>query len=287
MFGFAAADPAALSEAQRARYRGVYCGVCRAMGENRAFYHRAALSYDFVLPALVLSTVSGCGFQESRVRCGVHPLRLHTALSNRFTRYAADMNVLLAYYKFEDDRIDEGGSRNAIKTAMFRRAASELSVRYPAQSEAIRTCLSALSAMEAENELRPDRPAAAFGALLGTVFAEGADVLKPELFAFGMVLGRAVYLMDAAVDLQDDLRKKRYNPLVRTGFSDCEAMLEQELAACLAAFRALDAQADREIVENVLLSGIWMQYEAGKQRSDRQRERKSVPRSGAGARRER
>lgn len=277
MFGYAAVDPAQLSEAQRRRYRGVYCGVCRAMGEGRAFYHRAALTYDFVVPALVLSAVNGCGFSERELRCGVHPLKRHTALENAYTAYAADMNVLLAYYNFEDDLRDEGGARDRLKTAMFRQAAAELSARYPAQSEAIQTCLKSLSAMETENETRPDRPAAAFGALLGAVFAEGSDKMRPELFAFGMALGRVVYLMDAAVDLQDDLRKRRYNPLIRIGFAAGEQLLERELAACTAAFDAIPCgETDREIVRNILFSGIWRQYEIKRQRRERQLDRESL-----------
>lgn len=277
MFGFASADPAALTEEQRRRYRGVYCGVCRAMGEGRAFYHRAALTYDFVLPALLLSTVNGCDFTERELRCGVHPVKRHIVLENRYTAYAADMNVLLAYYNFEDDLRDEGGLRDKLSTAAFRQAAVKLSARYPAQSEAIKTCLSSLSAMESENEMRPDRPAAAFGALLGAVFAEGSESMKPELFAFGMALGRVVYLMDAAVDIQEDLRKKRYNPLVRIGFAAGERLLEGELAACTAAFEAIPCgETDREIVRNILFSGIWRQYEIKRQRRERRLDRKSV-----------
>ena len=82
--------------------------------------------------------------------------------------------------------------------------------------------------------------------------------------------------MDAAVDLQADLRKRRYNPLVRLGFAASEALLEQELAACMEALKALPAGEDRPIVENVLLSGIWTQFEAEKKRRERQDDRKSV-----------
>ena len=277
MFGYAAANPAALTEAQRTKYRGIYCGVCRAMGEGRAFYHRAALTYDFVLPALVLSAVNGCAFEERSVRCGVHPLKRHLLLQNRYTAYAADMNVLLAYYNFEDDLADDGGTRNRLKTALFRQAAAQLSARYPAQSEAIKTCLTSLSAMETANETRPDRPAAAFGALLGAVFAEGSEALRPALFSFGMALGRVVYLMDAAVDLQDDLRKRRYNPLIRVGFDAGERLLEGELAACTAAFADIPCgEEDREIVRNILFSGVWSQYEFKRQRRERQLDRKSL-----------
>ncbi len=276
MFGFAAVDPERLSEEQRRHYRAVYCGLCRALGKEGPFYARAALTYDFVLPILVLSDLHNEPFAEAEIRCGVHPFRRHLIRRNRFTDYAADMNLLLAYYKFDDDLRDDGGARNRLKTALFRQEALRLSAKYPVQSAAIVDCLSALSEMEAANELRPDLPAAAFGVLLGTVFARGSETQREALFAFGSALGRAVYLMDAAVDLQADLRKRRYNPLVKLGFAASEALLEQELAACMAFLEQLPGGENRAIVKNVLLSGIWAQYETEKQRRERQDDRKSV-----------
>ena len=281
MFGYAAVNPELLTAEERRRYRAVYCGLCRALGKAGPFYARMALTYDFVLPILVLSDLHGEAYTEAEIRCGVHPLHRHTARTNRFTDYAAEMNLLLAFYKFDDDLRDDGGAANRLKTALFRQEAHRLSQKYPVQSAAIRDCLSALSVMEAQNELRPDLPAAAFGVLLGTVFAEGSDTSKEALFAFGSALGRAVYLMDAAVDLQADLRKRRYNPLIRLGFDASEPVLEQELAACLAALEALPGGEDRGIVKNVLLSGVWARYDTEKKRRERQDDRQSV--SGAGA----
>ena len=276
MFGFASVNPERLTEEQRRHYRAVYCGLCRALGKEGPAYARMALTYDFVLPILVLSDLHGEPFDEGRIRCGVHPFRRHQTRTNRFTSYAADMNLLLAYYKFDDDLRDDGGAVNRLKTALFRQEALRLSAKYPVQSAAIRDCLTALSAMEAANDLRPDLPAAAFGVLLGTVFALGSETQREALFAFGSALGRAVYLMDAAVDLQADLRKRRYNPLVKLGFAASEALLEQELASCMEALKQLPRGENREIVENVLLSGIWTRYENEKQRRERQDDRKSL-----------
>ncbi|MBQ6022544.1 MAG: hypothetical protein IJL25_06425, partial [Clostridia bacterium] len=70
MFGFAVADPGKLSEEARERYRAVYCGVCRAIGRDRKKACRIALTYDLVLPALILSDVTDTPFSESEIRCG-------------------------------------------------------------------------------------------------------------------------------------------------------------------------------------------------------------------------
>ena len=275
MFGFASADPALLEEAQRARYRAVYCGLCRALGEDRPFYFRAALSYDFVLLALLRSAAERTSLSAGRTRCGVHPLKTHETLTNAHTRYAADMNALLAFYKFADDVSDGDGAAGRLGAAVFRREATRLSQRYPAQSAAIDAGLRTLAALEKADERQAELPAAAFGGLLGAVFAEGTGAHAQTLFDFGDALGRAIYLLDAAVDLKSDLKKKRYNPLTAAGFAAAQTAVPAELERCLLALSALPASPDAALVKNVLLSGIWGRYDREKQR----RERHDGPRS--------
>lgn len=40
-------------------------------------------------------------------RCKVHPVKKQAMIENEITQYAADMNVLLAYYHMKDDWADE------------------------------------------------------------------------------------------------------------------------------------------------------------------------------------
>ncbi len=264
MFGFAGADPSLLTPEERGRYRAVYCGLCRALGEDRPFYFRAALTYDFVLPVLLRSAAEETAFTDGSTRCGVHPFKKHALLTNRHTRYAADMNALLAFYKNEDDLADEGGVSPRLIRLLLKTEAARLSADYPEQSAAIKTGLAALSELEAADERDPSKPAAVFGNILGAVFAAGAEAHRQTLFDFGSALGRAVYLMDAAVDLKDDLRKKRYNPLVALGFEAAALPIKTELSACLAALGRLPPSEDVPLIKNVLLAGIWARYDRKK-----------------------
>ena len=42
--------------------------------------------------------------------CPAHPLRRHFYWQTRYTDYAADMNVVLAYYNCRDDWQDDGSA---------------------------------------------------------------------------------------------------------------------------------------------------------------------------------
>ena len=261
MFGFASADPEKLSEAARERYRAVYCGICRAMGKDRNSVCRVALSYDLVLPALILSDVTHTPFAEAEIRCGVHPLKKHKAFTNVYTDFAADMNVLLAFYNFVDDMNDDGGILPRVEAALFWDAADELKRKYDALADTLIRCLREISAAEKRDERRADIPAVAFGQILGSIFAWFDLPCRDALFNFGFALGKAVYFMDAAVDVKADLKKKQYNPLIGVSAADRKSILELQLAECMRAYSMLPLKRENEIIENILLSGIWAQYD--------------------------
>ena len=57
MFGCMIANQALLSEPEKARYKGCYCGLCRVLKERHGFFGRVALTYDMTFLVLVLSSL--------------------------------------------------------------------------------------------------------------------------------------------------------------------------------------------------------------------------------------
>lgn len=272
MFGFVVTNPDKLTEAQNARYRGVYCGVCRAMGERQGRAHRMALTYDLVLPVLLFSSVTGTGFEENEIRCSAHPFKKRLVLANEYTAFAADMNILLAFYKFLDDLKDDGGVVPAAEAAVFWDEAQALKEKYPALSKTIDSCLAGIAAAEKRDEREADVPASLFGELLGSIFAYYDLPCRQALYDFGYSLGKVIYFMDAAVDIKADLKKRRYNPLITKTAAERRALLELQLGDCMMKYNQLPLTQDKEITDNILLSGIWTGYEMRNRKASLQRE---------------
>lgn len=57
MFGYVIADLARLDEAQRTRYKSVYCGLCRALFHSYGPVPALALTYDMAFLTLFLSAL--------------------------------------------------------------------------------------------------------------------------------------------------------------------------------------------------------------------------------------
>ena len=121
--------------------------------------------------------------------------------------------------------------------------------------------------MEKEGEVNPDLPANAFGRLLGEIFVhDEKDSQADALRDFGFALGRFIYLMDAVMDLKEDILKEHYNPLVFVNSEHHEEILNAVMAQCVDCFEALNIQHHRPLLENILYSGVWTKYMARQQK---------------------
>ena len=80
----------------------------------------------------------------------------------------------------------------------------------------------------------------------------------------GAALGRYIYLADAAVDYRHDVKKKQYNPFraMETGedWARWEEYLVLEMGCCTEHFERLPLVQDKDILDNILYSGIWLEY---------------------------
>ena len=266
MFGYVVANVEKLTPEEKGRYQSVYCGLCRSIAERHSQACRATLSYDMAFLALLLSALDKTELSEERVlRCPVHPLQRRHASVNRHTAYAADLNVMLAYYQRMDDW-EDGRSLPALAQAkVFARHVPELSQAYPRQAKAVLHGLSEIAECEKAGDMNPDNPGAAFGRILGEVFVPEGHPQEEGLRALGDKLGRFIYIMDAAVDLKKDIRRERYNPLVAIPSSRHEEILGVLMADCVAAFSALPILRDRALMENILYSGVWTRLRAARE----------------------
>ena len=265
MFGYVVANMDKLDEKSKLRYRAVYCGLCRALGTLCGTGCRLTLSYDMAFLILLLSALDKTEISEEKmVRCGLHPVHRRLAFHNRHTLYAAGLNLVLAYYQRMDDWEDDHKVASLVQARAIGRQIQDIMKHYPRQCKAIEEGLKALSICEKSGENRPDLPADAFGRILGEVFVPDRHPLEAELRAFGEKLGRFIYLMDAAVDLKKDIRHERYNPLVAIDSSRHEDILQVMMADCVESFQAMPVLRDRELMENILYSGVWTRYLAGR-----------------------
>ena len=275
MFGYVTADLRRLSPEERKRYNAVYCGICRRIREQASGLSRMVLSYDMAFLALLLMSLYEPEEQQGKRACNLHPISPRSWIDNVYIRYAADMNVALAYYKALDDWHDD--EKRIAKWTADRLDAyqSAIAQRYPRQCAAIASCIERLSALEKANCTNPDEPANCFGELMAQLLVYQEDLWAPTLATVGRHLGRFIYLADAAQDYRQDEKKGKYNPYIAMGTGEdrekWEEYLVLSMGKCTRAFEKLPLVQDKKLLDNILYSGVWCALRDRKRRKEEDR----------------
>lgn len=261
MFGYIVANIDQLTPGEKQHYKSCYCGLCRSLANRHGSISRITVSYDMTFLVLLLSALYEKDCVLEAERCAAHPFRPHSYWYNEFTDYAADMNIVLTYFNCLDDWIDEKKVIPLCEAKLLEKKCRRIEEQYPDKCQLIRACLRELSHLENQGELNPDIPGNCFGKLMGEIFVIDADEHAGNLRAFGAALGKFIYIMDACLDLKADLRHERYNPMVASSSKNFATILSLLMADCTEKFQQLPIQQDKNLMENILYSGIWTRYE--------------------------
>lgn len=253
------------------RYRGIYCGLCRAIGKRCGASCRLALSFEMTFMAMLLTSLYEAETKSDMCRCLLHPVKKRLMLANEAIDYCADMSALTAYYDLRDGWEDEKKLTHLAASELLGGAAKRAGERWQRQRDAIVTYVSKLHEVEAANDPNLDAAANLTGEMLAELYVMKPGFFERDLRELGFSLGKFIYLCDCYEDIERDVKKHNYNPLIaRSGGVDfaeqCEQMLSLIMADAARAFERLPLLEDAEIMRNILYSGIWMRFEQATER---------------------
>ena len=265
MFGYIVVHKPELKVLEYETYRSCYCGLCHSLKKRHGRLGQMTLSFDMTFLALLLTglyepeTVSGCG------RCLAHPMQKHHYRENPYFDYAADMNVLLTYYKCLDDWKDEKKLRGLLFARLLKGKMRKIRSMYPEKAEKTQKFLEELGEFEKKNICDIDKTAGFFGEIMAELFVCRRDEWEEKLRRMGFFFGKFIYLMDAYEDIEEDLKQGRYNPLAElykkdTFEQECQQILKMMMAETSRVFEMLPILEDAEILRNILYAGVWTRY---------------------------
>jgi len=275
MFGYIAANKRELKIREYECYRSWYCGLCRTLRTRCGLRGRLSLSYDMTFLAMLLSALYEPKVQHYKCCCPVHPLRRQEGRASVYTEYAADMNLLLTYYKCMDDWNDDRNLPRYLYAKTLEHCLDDIRGRHPRQSDAAARKIAAVTECERRGEKSIDKVSGLFGDVLGNIFMVREDEWKDELYRMGYFLGKYIYLLDAYEDRDIDRKKGNYNVLEKhssePGFEDdFRKILTMTMAECAASFERLPVIKDAGILRNILYSGVWGRYSTQECRKEKE-----------------
>lgn len=273
MLGYVTADKPELKMREFEVYSGYYCGVCKSIARRYGQLPRMVLSYDAAFLALLLASLDKREDQPSKEHCIIHPVKKKTIVQNEAIDYAADVMLILAWYKLLDDAHDEGRMYAKAAVTTLKGIYRKLHRARPQLCGKVEENLKTLSLLEEEKCASLDQAAEAFAKIMEAIFEEGPlpDGFKEQeaLRRVGYHLGKWIYLIDAVDDVEENIQSGAYNPLLyrfsyEPGEEDfqgrireaCRFNLFHYLGEMANAADLLTIRKNRGIIENIIYKGL-------------------------------
>ena len=295
MFGYVKAFKPYMRMFEYDIYKAVYCGLCKDMGKRYGFFTRFTLSYDITFLALIDLSLRGKKLETCRERCIAHPFKksMCAACANDFG-YSSSSAVILTYHKLKDDIADKGFKGKAmalITLPFFRKPYKKASAEYPELAVKIESAMKLQDKLEKRECDGIDIACEPTAKMMTAVFGELSDdeEKKALLERFGYLLGRFIYITDALDDLQDDLKKGSYNPiLISFGIEKNSHKISQDLLEKIyfytddsinltlgelaEVYVKLDFKRYRDILDNIVYLGLKNVYKPVKNKKNKREE---------------
>ena len=271
MFGYVKAYKPELRIKEFEFYKAVYCSLCRDLGKKYGIVSRFSLSYDFTFLALLhMSLVGGCAPTERKI-CVCNPLKKCNYLcSGGLPEMPTAAAEIMLYSKLNDNIADEGffkGLGYRVLRLFSKKGYKKAAKSFPKVDEIFKEYIFAQSALEKRNETDIDLAAEPTAKMLSKLFAlcsPNGEIRALERLGYSM--GRWIYILDAAADLEKDIKKKRYNPFKSEvdEKTDIKAFLKDRVSFSLnmcigeakSAFDLLDIQRFKNILGNIIYVGL-------------------------------
>lgn len=266
MFGYIRISKPELKVKEYELYKAVYCSLCRNLGKKYGIFSRFTLSYDFTFLALLdLSLKDGCDHFEKK-RCVFNPLKKCNFCKNdKGLEMSTAAAMIMTYYKIRDNVNDEKGIKKLgflLLSLMFTSAEKKASKQFPKIKEIILEYISNQTKLEKENCNNIDAACEPTAIALSRLFmlCKNDETSQRVLQRLGYCLGRYIYLLDAACDLESDIKTGNYNCLKNYEEDVIKNRVEGQLYFCVneaaRAFELLDIKKYKTILGNIIYLGL-------------------------------
>lgn len=266
MFGYVRINKMDLTFREFDTYKGYYCGLCKYLKENHGEISRLSLNYDITFLILLLTSVYRPKSTLTKEVCIANPIKKKNRIVNEVTEYAASMNVLLTYYKLEDNLHDDKGVKDIIAYNLYKGKLKKAYEKYPKKADYIKSQLEELQKLESENSTNIDKVSNTFGNLMGEIFAYKEDDFEGKLRSIGFNIGKYIYILDAYEDLDKDIKKGRYNPFIEyidkkeELIKKVEKLISISLGYLSQSIDELHIKTNVGIIDNIIYSGVYLRY---------------------------
>lgn len=272
MFGYVTPCKMELKVKDYEKFKAYYCGLCKSIRNHIGNVPRLVLNYDMTFLAVLLDSLQDDESKFKKEACILHPTKKRIILQdNGCLEYAAFCNTVLAYYKLLDSVMDENSLKGKVYSTFLKLYIDKLPENFKKHKDFIKCKLNEEYLMEKNPDGKSlDELSHPFAELTGYIISSYMQSMDEGLYRLGYNLGKWIYIIDAFDDLEDDMKKNKFNAINKS----CNAnnmqydefsgavqnrirfVLESSGMQCLESLNDLNIKKNKELLENILQFGL-------------------------------
>lgn len=216
MFGYLGIDKKSADNGEKGLFGTFMCALCLSTKNLFGNLKRLSVSNDINLFNILFHSYSDIEVKVVSGKCVLSPFKDRPLiLPDNITDKLACFNMILVCFNLADDVSDEKNVYKKIVLSSFKRSLNIAKERERGFYESVKNNYEKLQMLEKTGCVILDELCHPFSLISQSVseyvLAEKNDVLMSELCYH---LGKWVYLIDALDDLEKDIRRKAFNPLL-------------------------------------------------------------------------
>lgn len=291
MFGYVMPCKMELKIRDYEKFKAYYCGLCLSLKNNFGNVSRFALNYDMTFLGVLLDSLGKNKNSYINSGCIAHPIGKRLKIvDNKAIDYAAFCNTSLMYFKLLDDYEDNNSLHSKILSLTIKKFVKTSDINLKPLIDYMENKLNELYTLEKSLEsFTIDEISDKFADLTGFIISYyyKEEEFKETLYNLGYNLGRWIYIIDAYDDLEEDMKKRKFNA-INKAFNEGNLPYEEfvnlirervelnlilSADSCLRALDNLPLAKNQELLYNILQLGLMEKMERIKMRSEEKNEK--------------
>ncbi len=273
MFGYVKIAKGELKVWEYETYKAIYCSLCKRLGKTYGPFARLTLSYDFTFLSLISLSLKDGPLQFEKKRCAFNPLKKcnYCKKANEELEISAAAAMVMVYYKLLDNIEDSKGIKKLLYKSLkplYKSKNKKAKTLYPHIERIVSDYIEKQTKLEKEGCFEIDRICEPTSSALGKIFELCSEDSgqKRALYQLGYCLGKWIYLIDCAEDIEKDIDSDAFNPLKKgikekSGAKEkARERLEPILNSCICSaqlsFELLNIKKYKGILDNILYLGL-------------------------------
>ncbi len=210
MIGYLKPDVNELKVKELKLYNAYYCGICTGLSKKYGPISRLLLSYDSTFFVILSDVLSGTQCQFGHARCPLPPFQKKNVVKSEDVKFGMEISKFFSDLKIDDFKRDSRGFAHILSFFLFHFRSNEefgkISKPYTDR----------ILFSEISSESNPQEVADIFGKFSEAIATSLSNLKRASNMIY--LMGKWIYLIDALDDLEEDFKKRNYNPfLVKYG----------------------------------------------------------------------